>query len=108
VRRREIGRLGTNPNGKTLRSGCGTPCSKGGYIVIFDKFDSVGQNLSTRQTSPTDHHIQPPKCWPLNRRAFPMTDTELSDIARAATTGLSNIPKVGYRTPAATGIPITL
>jgi hypothetical protein len=36
---------------------------------------------------------QPFKRWALNRRAFPITDTELSDIAKAATTGLSNISK---------------
>src|ERR1039458_7280860 len=29
------------------------------------------------------------------RNALPMTDTELSDIASAATTGLSRMPKVG-------------
>jgi hypothetical protein len=30
-----------------------------------------------------------------NRNAFAMTDTELRDIAKAATTGLSRIPKIG-------------
>jgi hypothetical protein len=36
------------------------------------------------------------------------TLTELNAIAALATTGLRRIPKVGYSTPAATGIPITL
>ena len=31
----------------------------------------------------------------LRRRALPMTDTELSDMASAATTGLSRIPNAG-------------
>ena len=43
-----------------------------------------------------------------SRRAFAITDTELSDIASAATTGLSRKPNVGYSTPAATGTPIAL
>lgn len=30
-----------------------------------------------------------------SRSALPMTDTELSDIASAATTGLSRMPKLG-------------
>ena len=35
------------------------------------------------------------RCAVRRRRAFAMTDTELSDIASAATTGLSRMPKVG-------------
>jgi len=42
------------------------------------------------------------------RRALTITDTELSDMASAATTGLRRMPKVGWRTPAAIGIPIPL
>jgi hypothetical protein len=37
-----------------------------------------------------------------------MTDTELRDIAGAATAGLSKIPNAGWSTPAATGIPMAL
>jgi hypothetical protein len=48
------------------------------------------------------------KCAARRRRALAMTDTELRDIANAATTGLSRMPKAGYRTPAATGMPIAL
>jgi hypothetical protein len=40
--------------------------------------------------------------------AFAITDTELNDIASAATTGLRRMPNNGYRTPAAIGIPMTL
>jgi hypothetical protein len=36
-----------------------------------------------------------------------MTDTELSDIASAAATGLSRMPKAGQSTPAATADSIT-
>jgi hypothetical protein len=34
-----------------------------------------------------------------------ITDTELKLIASAAIMGESNIPKMGYNTPAASGIP---
>ncbi len=44
----------------------------------------------------------------LNRKAFTITDTELKDIASAAIIGDSNIPKNGYKTPAAIGTPNTL
>jgi hypothetical protein len=37
-----------------------------------------------------------------------MTDTELKLIASAAIIGESNIPKMGYNTPAASGIPMVL
>jgi hypothetical protein len=43
-----------------------------------------------------------------NRNAFPITETELNDIAAAAIMGLSNIPVSGYSTPAATGTPRAL
>jgi hypothetical protein len=39
----------------------------------------------------------------LSLRALPATDTELKLIAAAAIIGLSKKPKVGYKTPAATG-----
>ena len=42
------------------------------------------------------------------RSALAMTDTELSDIASAATTGLSRMPNAGYSTPAAIGMPSAL
>lgn len=42
------------------------------------------------------------------RNAFTITDTELKLIAKAAIIGESNIPKNGYKTPAAIGIPKTL
>ena len=44
----------------------------------------------------------------LNLNAFPITDTELKLIAKAAIIGDNNIPKKGNRTPAATGTPIVL
>lgn len=37
-----------------------------------------------------------------------MTETELSDIASAAITGLSRTPKTGYKRPAAIGTPMPL
>ena len=40
-----------------------------------------------------------------NRNAFPITDTELKLIARAAIIGDNNIPKKGNNNPAATVIP---
>jgi len=43
-----------------------------------------------------------------NRNAFTITDTELNDMAKAAIIGDNNIPKNGYRTPAAIGTPNTL
>ena len=42
------------------------------------------------------------------RSALAITDTELSDIASAATAGLSRTPNAGYSAPAATGMPTTL
>ena len=43
-----------------------------------------------------------------NRRAFPIPDTERSDIASAATIGLSRMPNSGQSTPAATERQIAL
>jgi hypothetical protein len=43
-----------------------------------------------------------------NRKAFPITDTELNVIAAAAIIGLSKMPKTGYSTPAAIGTPRAL
>ena len=43
-----------------------------------------------------------------NRKAFPITDTELNVIAAAASIGLSKMPKTGYSTPAAIGTPRAL
>jgi len=37
-----------------------------------------------------------------------MTETELKLMANAAIMGESNSPKIGYKIPAATGIPIVL
>lgn len=45
---------------------------------------------------------------PRIRKAFAITETELKLIAAAAIIGLSNNPKSGYRTPAATGTPRAL
>ena len=45
---------------------------------------------------------------PRSRRLFATTLTELNAIAALAMMGLSSHPKAGYRTPAATGMPITL
>ncbi len=42
------------------------------------------------------------------RNAFPITETELRLMAAAAMMGLKRMPKAGYSTPAATGIPTTL
>src|SRR6185437_6608818 len=42
------------------------------------------------------------------RSALPITDTDESDIARAAMTGLSRMPNAGYSTPAAIGMPMLL
>ena len=44
----------------------------------------------------------------LSLKEFETTETELMDMAAAAKTGFSNMPKKGYRTPAAMGIPMTL
>jgi hypothetical protein len=44
----------------------------------------------------------------LNRRALPMTDTELNVMAALAIIGLSSSPNQGYRIPAAIGTPATL
>ena len=43
-----------------------------------------------------------------SRSALPITETELSAIASAATIGLSKSPSDGYSTPAAIGTPATL
>ena len=43
-----------------------------------------------------------------SRSALLTTDTELKDMAKAARTGLSRMPKNGYSTPAATGTPAAL
>ena len=43
-----------------------------------------------------------------NRRAFTITDTELKLMATAANIGESNIPKNGYKIPAAIGTPKVL
>lgn len=45
---------------------------------------------------------------PFNLRLLLTTDTELSAMAAPAIIGLSIKPQIGYKTPAATGIPITL
>lgn len=42
------------------------------------------------------------------RRALAITETELKLMAALASIGLSSQPRNGYRTPAATGMPITL
>jgi hypothetical protein len=44
----------------------------------------------------------------LRRNAFDTTETELIAIAAAANIGLSRMPKKGYSTPAAIGIPTEL
>src|SRR6202049_5364154 len=44
----------------------------------------------------------------LNRSALAITETELNVIAALAIVGLSSRQKNGYRTPAASGIPIVL
>jgi len=44
----------------------------------------------------------------LNLREFAITETELKLIASAAIIGDNNIPKKGYNTPAAIGMPSTL
>jgi len=43
-----------------------------------------------------------------NLSAFVITDTELKLIAAAAIIGFSSNPKIGYRTPAASGTPSAL
>ena len=43
-----------------------------------------------------------------NRSAFPITETELKLIAKAASIGESKIPKIGDKTPAAIGTPNAL
>jgi hypothetical protein len=43
-----------------------------------------------------------------SRSAFAMTDTELKLMAAPAMMGLSRMPKKGYSTPAATGMPTVL
>ncbi|MBL1383863.1 MAG: hypothetical protein COA35_004115 [Colwellia sp.] len=49
--------------------------------------------------------------WALKKRSRFAFDTTVNDenaIAAPAITGLSRMPKKGYRTPAAKGIPATL
>jgi hypothetical protein len=41
-------------------------------------------------------------------REFDTTETELKAMAAEAKMGFNNIPKKGYRIPAATGIPAVL
>ncbi len=43
-----------------------------------------------------------------SRSALPITEKELKLMAAAAMMGLKRMPKAGYNTPAATGIPTTL
>jgi len=43
-----------------------------------------------------------------NRKALPITLTELNDIAAAANAGVSSKPVSGYRIPAASGTPSAL
>ena len=43
-----------------------------------------------------------------SRSAFAITETELNDMASAATIGLRSSPNTGYRAPAAMGMPMTL
>ena len=45
---------------------------------------------------------------PRKRSELPMTDTDDKLIASAARSGLSNQPVIGYRTPAAIGMPSAL
>ena len=45
---------------------------------------------------------------PLNLKELIITDTELKLIANAAIIGDSKMPKNGYKSPAATGMPRTL
>src|SRR3954452_21249821 len=47
-------------------------------------------------------------CWVRRRNALAMTDTLDRAMAAAAMMGESRSPKVGYRTPAAIGIPAAL
>ena len=44
----------------------------------------------------------------LNRSEFKITETELKLIATAAIMGDNKIPNIGYKRPAATGMPSTL
>ncbi len=44
----------------------------------------------------------------LNLRELKITETELKLIAKAAIMGDNNIPKNGYKAPAAIGMPSTL
>ncbi|MFT5138919.1 MAG: hypothetical protein ACI9CB_000548 [Rhodothermales bacterium] len=44
----------------------------------------------------------------LSRKALAITDTELKLMAAAAIMDDNNIPKTGYKTPAATGTPKAL
>jgi len=82
-------------------------------IGIFDVVLSVGARPIARPGFDAMRSVRILKdpsyrCTARNRRAFAITDTELSDIASAAMVGLRRIPNAGYSTPAAMGIPITL
>ena len=72
--------------------------------------DSGGTQITRPgfHAGPRDHYFV--SFTVLNRRAFPITDTELMDIAAPAIIGLSNhaSPRNGTKTPAAIGIPTEL
>ncbi len=104
---------------------CGTPLSQSGFLPRFageDQDEIAPQLILTRDNGGGG----PPEGWwrgrrdisvgrsdcysftPFNRSAFPMTLTELSAIAAAASIGDNSHPVSGNSTPAATGIPSAL
>src|SRR5262245_44980114 len=66
-------------------------------------------------STPMHAHCRPPRKYAApysgslrNRKALPITDTELRLMAALAIIGLSSNPNAGYSTPAATGTPRAL
>ena len=79
-------------------------CPEGVYHALSHN-SAATEALSGPRRNPRD---RPHRRAARRRSALPITETELNDIARAATMGLSRMPKTGYSAPAAIGMPIAL
>ncbi len=63
----------------------------GSFAIAMRSLPIMARRFGKRASVTQGHARRKPR----NRSAFVMTDTELNDIARAATTGLSKRPKTG-------------
>lgn len=95
ARTSQCGSVGTSPKSIDL------PFDEGGDAPRVKCYGRAGQGGVSR-----------PACYSTlvarSLSAFAITLTDESAIAAAANTGESRIPKSGYRTPAAMGMPATL